>query len=648
VAEYKYKKDVSQTSGYDSIYQGLENAERKSAAMAKAMKREREAAAAEEARQRFIRNREIAHEKVGHDLPLGWDLFQKGNYTEALSLLETCYVLRTETAGHFGSYDIILPEGITVQSLREAVFQCYLKTGEMLESNGDYIKALRNITIANAYCPEKEDGTRDFVFSDRIDALMDKLCPQAESGDMEALKALMDAYYFQLITDTPRMNRYDGEFTKPNIIETPAKNRITDKDFPKPVNICIKLAEEHNPTAAFLLAEHYRRKSSIWSERDREGPGGSLGIPAFVTAGLKRRKQLYQQAIKDGYKPAKEAKKALEEVLNELHPNRSNALFFLPFVFGIISAALMGVGLYVLQRYGFAVSMSIFQIIITTICVTIVSIFLFRFLPVRIVCMILAPLLLLGSIASLFITGNGLFTSDFKMNPVTLTGMQTEILIEPQADAELRHSLPISSSPVEANAMGEYNDWLLVGFDELLGLPGIPQGWIQSDGYTTKKEGETLRQFQAATVISNNLNIRDFPRIESKRTLNAAQKGDTVYTWGTEDDGWIPVVVVKKIIGFVTSYSTIYGYALANNVYVEGSEKSSSNSLTIPEGEPMTVNADRDMRSSRRNPSRHVSKNVKEGETVIVLDPNPTEAGWVHIWFDGEVGWIGKSALGVE
>jgi hypothetical protein len=275
-----------------------------------------------------------------------------------------------------------------------------------------------------------------------------------------------------------------------------------------------------------------------------------------------------------------------------------------------------------LRRYGVNVKLPLIGCGIIAAVAAFVCKFLFQlFQKIMIPVIGLVFIVLAGTGLSLSITGNGSLTKTFNTLNAKMNGQSITPRAAPQANAGELETYR-SGDKTGAKIMGVYGDWLLANI-------GPQWGWIGAEEVAIQN-GKKTRPLQAVQVISNTLNIRDFPRMTAARDENKAEKGDAVYVMGKEKRGWVPVCFVKD--GNLSK-----GYALASSLAIEGA---GAKTLTPPQGTPTVADKNRTMQSGRYIAANFTAKRIKAGETYILLDPKPTKSGWYHVWFDGEEGWI--------
>jgi tetratricopeptide (TPR) repeat protein len=317
---------------------------------------ERRPSKAAEARAKAMKAlHKMAVEQQMRYFPNAWDLYQKGEYVKALRMLEICnQFINPPRKPVYGVYKLpeeFTPKGFTPEDLQKAVSECYLKASEEAETEGDYIKALHLVTIANAYHVYKKNETDNSAPLTHIGNLMDKLCPKAESGDEEALRALMNVLYHSVvITDSPALEEEfkpgeelpDFKFTGKIYVSIDDRGMATEDKFPRPVELCIKLAKQNNPTALVLLANHYEK--------------GKLGLNVFQKrwkATLRLRRKMYKKARKAGYKYKDEIKMRLESVARNLYPGFDDAKNpVVSFIFAVLTTAAFFLAGLILQEHG--------------------------------------------------------------------------------------------------------------------------------------------------------------------------------------------------------------------------------------------------------------------------------------------------------
>jgi hypothetical protein len=316
-------------------------------------------------------------------------------------------------------------------------------------------------------------------------------------------------------------------------------------------------------------------------------------------------------------------------------------------VMGFIGAMTLFVGEMCLHRYGVNLDISFSMYIIIPIVLVILSKILFAFfeglmLPVA----ALMCIIFLGCTGLLFFTGNGSLAPDFRTVKFLSNDQAIHPLYAPSAEAE-RITTFGTRADLDGGVIGENNGWLLVEIGGGIGIEGA-WGWVKAEDVSIKN-GEMPRLLQRATVISNTLNIRQFPRMLAGRDLNLSEdgilpqavKGDIVYVTGEEKNGFVPICMVK-------GRGLIRGYALVNSLSIEGLDEEGSKELVPPDGIPATTVGSYNMRSGEYNSARYAAKTITSDDTVILLDPEPSENGWMHVWFDGEEGWLSRRAFDID
>lgn len=298
MAEYDAQRDVYRVEG-GSTFESRADAEAyESWREQRNYEREREDRRAEQA----TRIDEICSKAVSqvvlYKLPAGMQLFQSGNYNDALSYLEfslhcidnarivDVFVRKNEHYVNNPTLNEInkklrvdMNRQQWVLTLMQKVALCYFKQAELSMGTGDYGKALSRYLIARAYQYDDKEALNRL-----INEAIDKLSEQALSGDDVALKALMDIYALSVTTEGIEMS-----FGKEDPMEYFTLWNRNPNFFSRPAELCIQLAEQGRARAAVLLAEYYGNFHN------------SIGLTRIQRSveyhRIKRRRELYKKAI---------------------------------------------------------------------------------------------------------------------------------------------------------------------------------------------------------------------------------------------------------------------------------------------------------------------------------------------------------------
>jgi len=304
-----------------------------------------------------------------------------------------------------------------------------------------------------------------------------------------------------------------------------------------------------------------------------------------------------------------------------------------------VTGGLIFLGWALFDNYGFKVTLQLWHFLFAIgfgVLLLIINRYVSKTLMIVLSTLPAVLFLLLGAVY--MFTGNSEAKKEFKMHRATVNAAELILRVEPSQNAEEVLTL---KKDEKLRALGVTKDgWVLIKPDNHF----LRRGWAKEEDISVNSGN--LKTIQTAQVISNTLKIHKYPRLLSEPVVQTASKGDKIIVTGEERKGWVPVYYISY--NDYQQASSVIGYVLASNIFVDdGSGTKAPNGPVAPEGRTGTVKKDAHLKSGQYNSPRFNVKEIKEGETFIILD-EANSKGWFRAWYDGIEGWVARRDVKVD